>query len=344
MRVSRSEFDRAASGVVSPEQAEALWGALARGANGRPRFDLPNVAYYFGALVVISAMGWFMSDAWERFGGWGIFSIALVYAGVFVSAGWVLRRRGLGVPGGLLATLAVCMTPLAVYGSERATGLWVQADPGQYAGFFDWIRGGWFVMEAATIAAALAALFSFRFPFLTAPLAFCLWFMSMDLTPLLFGADVSDPELFQKVSLFFGLAVLFVAYLADLLLGTLEDYAFWGYLFGMLAFWGGLSTLEGGTELDWFFYGAINLGLILLSVLLLRRVFVVFGALGVFAYTAHLANELFADSVLFPFVLSAAGLAIIALGIVYAKNRARTERAVQKLLPENARRFLPNPR
>ena len=79
--------------------------------------------------------------------------------------------------------------------------------------------------------------------------------MSMDLTPLLFCADVSEPELFQKVSLFFGLAVLLVSYLADLLTETQEDYAFWGYLFGTLAFWGGLSTLEGGTEPDRFFYG-----------------------------------------------------------------------------------------
>ena len=128
MKVSRSEFDRAAAGVVSEERAEALWGALLEGERVRPRFDLPNVAYYFGALVVISAMGWFMSDAWERFGGWGIFSIALAYAGVFVVAGWALRGRGLRVPGGLLATLAV-------YGFERATGMWIGADPGRYEGF-----------------------------------------------------------------------------------------------------------------------------------------------------------------------------------------------------------------
>ena len=74
----------------------------------------------------------------------------------------------------------------------------------------------------------------------------------------------------------------------------------------------------------------INLGLILLSVLLKRRVFVVFGVVGVFAYTTHLASELFAGSVLFPFVLSAAGLAIDALGILYAKNHPRLERAPPK--------------
>ena len=62
------------------------------------------------------------------------------------------------------------------------------------------------------------------------------------------------------------------------------------------------------------------MGLILLSVLLQRRVFVVFGAFGVFDYVGHLAWEIFEDSLLFPFVLSAVGLSIIALGILYAKN------------------------
>lgn len=97
--MTRREFDRASEGVVAPEQAEAIWGALVRGAP-RSRFDLPNVAYYFGALVVISAMGWFMTEAWERFGGAGILAISLAYAGAFVAAGRSLwRRGGLRTPG-----------------------------------------------------------------------------------------------------------------------------------------------------------------------------------------------------------------------------------------------------
>ena len=78
-----------------------------------------NVAYYFGALIVIGAMGFFMNLGWERFGGGGIFVIAAAYAGVFVVAGrWLLRRPETRVPGGLLVTMAVCMTPLAMYGLE----------------------------------------------------------------------------------------------------------------------------------------------------------------------------------------------------------------------------------
>ncbi len=42
-------------------------------------------------------------------------------------------------------------------------------------------------MEVGTIPAAAIALRFIRFPFLRTPIAFTLWYMSMDLTPLLFG-------------------------------------------------------------------------------------------------------------------------------------------------------------
>jgi hypothetical protein len=96
----------------------------------------------------------------------------------------------------------------------------------------------------------------------------------------------------------------------------------------MFAFWGGLTMFEGGSELDWCIYGLINAGLIPLSVLLQRRVFVVSGAAGVFGYVGHLAWEIFEDSLHFPFILSTAGLGIIALGTLYAKNRDRIEGTV----------------
>jgi hypothetical protein len=341
VKVSRQDFGWAVSeGVISEGQAGDLWRALERRNADRPRFDLPHVAYYLGALVVISAMTWFMTLGWERFGGGGILAISLSYAVAFAVAGGLLwRDKGLKVPGGLLVTAAACMAPLAVYGFESTTGLWLQGMPGEYADFYDYIEGGWFPMEITTVAAGLVALRFYRFPFLTAPVAFALWFMSMDLTPLVYGSSYYEAQDYQTVSLVFGLVVLVGAYLVDR--RTEEDYAFWGYLFGMFAFWGGLTLLEGGSELDWFFSGLINAGLILLSVLLQRRVFVVFGALGVFGYVGHLAWEIFEDSLLFPFVLSAAGLAIIALGILYAKNRDKIEGAVVRTIPTNIRRLLP---
>src|ERR671910_3278586 len=104
MRVRRKDVFRAVTeGVISEGQAEDLWRVLERRNADRPRFDLPHVAYYLGALVVISAMTWFMTLGWERFGGGGIFVISLSYALAFAVAGGLLwRGRGrkscLGVP------------------------------------------------------------------------------------------------------------------------------------------------------------------------------------------------------------------------------------------------------
>src|ERR671920_1222786 len=101
MRVSRKDVAGAVSEVVISEgQAEDLWRVLEGRNADRPRFDLPHVAYYFGALVVISAMTWFMTLGWERFGGGGILAISLCYALVFMVAGGLLwRNKGLEVSG-----------------------------------------------------------------------------------------------------------------------------------------------------------------------------------------------------------------------------------------------------
>ncbi len=306
----------------------------------RPRFDLPHVAYYFGALIVISAMGWFMTEAWEKFGGGGIFIISTVYALCFVLAGRMLwHQQGLKIPGGLLFTMAVGMTPLAIYGLERLAGFWPQGDPGVYRGYHIWIKGSWFLMEVATIAAAMAALKYIRFPFLTAPIAFSLWYMSMDLTPLLFGKTdfLGDERLW--VSVLFGLVILLIAYLIDR--RTRDDYAFWLYLFGMLSFWGGLSLMKSDSELNKFIYCVINIGLMFISILLQRRVFIVFGTLGVFGYIGYLAHRVFRDSLIFPFALSFIGIAIIYLGIRYQRDRDKWETIFLKIIPDGLKRYLP---
>ena len=68
--------------------------------------------------------------------------------------------------------------------------------------------------------------------------------------------------------------------------------------------------------------------------------FIVFGALGVFGYWGHLAYTVFKDSLLFPFALSALGLAIIWLGIYYQRHRTRIEGAIVALLPAGLRGFM----
>lgn len=332
----------AGEGVISPEQADHLWQKLQeRGASSKkPKFDAANVAYYFGALVVMSAMGWLMNLGWERFGGIWIFSLASCYAALFALAGRTLwHKEHLVIPGGLLFTLAVWMTPLAIYGLERVTGVWPQGAPNNFQSYHIWIKGSWILMEVGTVVAGLIALRFVRFPFLTFPIAFSLWYMSMDLTPLIVGKTEFTWRERLWVSLCFGLLILLATYLIDR--RTRDDYAFWGYLFGLAAFWGGLSLMESPSEWKKFLYCLVNLGLIIVAVFLQRRVFLVFGAFGVFGYLGHLSYDVFKDSFLFPIVLSFLGLVVIYLGVQYQRHRERFEKAVLAVIPGAIRRLRP---
>jgi len=344
MRFGRKDLDRAVGqGVIDAAQADTLWQALEEGAAERPRFSLVHIAYYAGALLVIGAMGWFMGVAWEELGGAGIFAISGLYAAGFFVAGWRLwHKPGGRVLGGLLVTIAVAMTPLATYGLQRWLGVWGGDDPGNYKNFHIWIRSGWFTMEVATILAGLLALKFIRFPFLTVTVAFALWYMSMDLTPIIAGGPDFDWILRRAVSMWFGLAMIMATYIVDR--RTTEDFAFWGYLFGLMAFWGGLTAMHSDSEAARFIYFLINVGLIGASVFLRRRVFVVFGALGAFIYIGHLAWQVFEGSYLFPFALTGFGIAVIYLGVLVNRYGAAWERAAVEVMPSWLRRLRPEER
>lgn len=88
----------------------------------------------------------------------------------------------------------------------------------------------------------------------------------------------------------------------------------------------------------------INLAFIGLAPLLERRVFLIFGALGVNAYIIDLSYRVFSDSVAFPFVLSFIGILILFIAVKYAKNRATIEGALMNRVPDWLRKRLPRAR
>jgi hypothetical protein len=339
--LGRADLERAvAVGVLEATQAEALWRFLEREPESpRPRFDLVHVLWYAGALIVIGAMGLFTTLAFAQLGGGALALIALAYAALFTAAGHRLWQRGLRIPGGLLITVAVTMAPLFTYGVQDALGWWTHAEPGNYRDFYIWIKASWLPMELATIAAGLAALRLWRFPFLIAPVAFALWFMSMDLVPWVFGEDWDSWDQRRIVSLWFGLGILAPAWAVDV--RARGDFAFWLHLFGLMAFWGGLTLLDSGNELGKAFYCLINLALLLLALFLQRRAYAVFGALGIAAYLCHLAGEVFRDSLLYPFALSAIGILIIVAGLWLHRRQAALMMLLDQRLPPALRSLRP---
>jgi hypothetical protein len=71
----------------------------------------------------------------------------------------------------------------------------------------------------------------------------------------------------------------------------------------------------------------LYLSVVAASVVLQSRIFLLFGALGCYGYVSYLAFKLFADSLGFPFVLGATGLAIVLSAVAYERVvRGRLER------------------
>ena len=339
-RFDARDLARAVSaGVLQPGQEQALLAFLRQQPESRASFQLAHVAFYFGALLIMGAMGWLLTEAWMRIGDGALLAIALLYIAGITLFALSLQRRNQPVAAGVLAAVAVSIVPLAVFAIERLAGWWPLDDAqGDYHQYYTYVQGGWLAMEAATVLAGLLMLRLIPFPFIVMPIAVALWFMSMDLSEWFHG-DLFSWEQRRTVSLWFGLGLLLVFLVID---GrTRRDYAFWGYLAGLAAFWGGLTLMDSGSEWDKALYCLINLGLMGLAVLLRRPVFMVFGAMGVAAYLGYLSYEVFADSLLFPVILTLIGLGVIGLGVLYQKRRDALSEQLRAQLPERLLQLLP---
>jgi hypothetical protein len=335
----RSELEAAVkAGIVTAEQADRLADFFA--ASDTPRFSFVHVLYYLGGMIAIGAMSLFMTLGWNALGGWGGFFTAAVYLGLaLLLTHWFLEEKKLPVPASIMATLAVVMVPLAIFGVQMALGYWGADKP--YRHYHQYIDWRWIMMELGTLAIGAILLWRYRFPFMLMPISVTLWYMSMDLAPFLAGEDWRLAwELRKLVSLWFGLAMTLLAFWVDLRSRFSRDYAFWLYLFGVLTFWGGLSSMNSGSEYGKLAYCGINVLMILIGAVIGRRVFAVFGGLGVAGYLGYVSWRVFKDSLIFPFALSALGIGIIWLGVLWQRRETQWSGRLRALLPDPLRELI----
>lgn len=338
MKITRNNLQQAVEEeIIDKEQAENLFRFLQNLPSSGPSFDLTHVLYYMGGLVAIGAMTLFMNLGWESFGGWGIVAISIAYALLGIGLTEKCKEKGYVIPAGICATFVVALTPLATYGFQQAMGWW--PDDTVYREYHRYIRYHWLYLELATLVVGAIVVWRYRYPFLLMPIAVTLWYMSMDIATILLG-DHPSFEFRGFISIWFGLLLTLLAFWVDIRSRNSGDYAFWLYLFGVLTFWGGLTSQHSDSELSKFFYFCINLLLIGGGVVLVRRVFVIFGALGCSIYIGHLAWEVFKDSWLFPIILTIIGLTIIYMGILWQRNEKKVTAKVHALLPRQIKELL----
>jgi hypothetical protein len=339
MQLSRAVLNEATTkGILQKEQSLALWDFLIEREIETPSFKPAHILYYLGGMIAIGAMTLFMNLGWERFGDMGLLLISACYCVIALAlTESLLGRRHLALPAGISATLAVVLIPLVVYSAQHLLGFWPVDGSKKlvYRDYHTHIDWRWLMMELATLAAGAIALWRYRLPFLVLPIAVTLWYMSMDLTPFLFDGDTSQffSDRGKLVSTVFGFSMTLFALLVDMRSRQSKDFAFWLYIFGVLTFWGGLTSMESNSEVGKLVYCCINLFLIATGAALSRRVFAVFGGVGLALYLGHLSHTVFRDSMLFPVALTAIGLSVVAAGVSWQRHEATFGIWLRSFLP-----------
>ncbi len=332
MHISRNMIRKSVEAkIITQEQADDLLEFISTLPEQSPNFNITNVLYYLGGLIAIGAMSLFMNLGWEMYGGWGIFVLSLSYGLLGIALSHLFANKGFPIPAGICATFVIALTPLAIYGLQKGMGWW--PDDSVYHEYHTYIKWHWIFMEFGTLIVGVIMAWIYRYPFMIMPIAVTLWYLSMDLTAML-GGGWYNYELGAMVSMYFGIITVLIAFWVDVRSSNSADYVFWLYIFGVMAFWGGLSAQHSDSELSKFIYLCINLVLIFIGVILSRKVFVLFGALGTCCYLGHLAFDVFEFSYLFSVILTAIGFAIIYLGILWQKHEIVITAKMRSILPK----------
>lgn len=196
MQITRSILDEAVGKeLLTKDQSVALWSFLAEHEHETPTFKPAHILYYLGGMIAIGAMTLFMTLGWERFGGRGLLLVSVCYGVIALAlTEFLLGKKHLSLPAGITAVLVVAMVPLAVYAAQHVLGFWPADSLTRlaYRNYHTHIDWRWLMMELATLAAGAITLWRYRLPFLVMPVAVTLWYVSMDLTPFLFGGNATS--------------------------------------------------------------------------------------------------------------------------------------------------------
>lgn len=338
-------------GIISPIQYQQLSDFLQAtvtthfttttqsAAKQTPQFMLSHFLYYFGGLIAMGAMSLLMTLGFELYGGVGIMLICVCYAVVGMALARYFKVRDFLIPQAICLTFVLCLVPLFVFGLQKTLGIWVEYE--HYQDYYGWISWQWVYLELSTLVVGVVMLWRYRQSFLMLPMAISLWFLSMDIAPF-FAQEELTWELRQWVSLYFGLLMVGLAIWVDIrqMYDDGQDYAFWLYIFGVMTFWGGLTLMDSHSEWSKFGYFCINMAMMLVGFLLLRRVFVVFGGLGVAFYLGHLSYDVFKDSMIFPLLLTFVGLAVVFAGVIWQKHEYAIHEYLLSCLPKPIQKTL----
>jgi hypothetical protein len=344
LEIERADLERSVgAGILSPAQADAVWASLGARpgapeplgpAPEPPRGLLRDVGTVALSLADSTVAGLLLFAAWERYGsGAGALLASVGAAALFRMGAWV-SRRSFEAAASVHVAAGIAAVAAAVYGLRAWAGLAAGADPTSDT-LAAWVAGDDFPAILAAVVAAALAIRAYRLPFLSAVLVATLWFLAIDVAPVIFGPS---PAWDQRALLSAAVGLLAIGAGVALDGRTRRDHSFWIYLAGLVALCGALASARSTSSVA--IGGVVNGALVASSLLLRRRTFAVFGAFGLADVGGRLAMDGLVEAAV-PAAVALLGVAAAAGAVAYRRFECAWSGALRASFPEPLRRLLP---
>ena len=284
-----------------------------------PRFDPPNILWYFGAIAATAAAAAVIGQTGSAHRGLWIFLVALAFCGGAAVLAAAASVVGWTIPGGVLTTSAVALIPFVTYGFEKLVGVSTGSDP-----FSSWC-GSDFAIVAVTIAAGVAAFWLVRFGFVLLPVAVATVLAVEFLVPVFASHPSTNAQM--GVLLGTGAALVVVGMLLDARLH--RSAAFWWHVVGLFAIAEALTYYAAVDVFStfvpspisanhhawaWVAMLVIGAALLLAAVPVGRATWAAFGVAGVYAPLLHYVADA-SSSWRLALVMVFVGVGLMCLGV-----------------------------
>lgn len=277
-----------------------------------PRFDTPNVLWFFGAIAAASATNALIVAVHPSARGVWILLVALCFAAVYAGLSTALRASRWWVPGGLFATIVVSLVPAVGVGFERLIGvLPTDTTDASFDPFQDF-KGSIFALGLATMVVGLIVYAIVRFEFVLAAVALATFLTVQWFLP----AVVDHPSGDDHATAFIVTGGVLV--LVGLLLDSRarQRAAFWWHVTGLGGIAIGLVYFAGeASDGAWAAMLITGLVVLLLAAPLGRATWAMYGVAGAYAPLVHYIAE-GGGRWQIPLVLVFVSLGLVFLGIV----------------------------
>jgi uncharacterized membrane protein (Fun14 family) len=298
------------------------------GERDRPRLDLPDVFWFFGAITAVIASIAILDRVPESNADVWLLLASLGFLVAYGAASLVLYRRGLSIAGGLMATVSAAMVAAVGYAFTQLIDLY--PDDPFFQPFSDF-SGTVFGIGIATALGALLAFALTRFSFVLALLVGAALVSVQLLTPA-WSTSGDDRALSGVIS---GAVAVGIGLLLDA--AARRRHAFWFYVGGYFAIAAALTYYVvngygngGGPSGAWIALLVVGAAVLLGGAVLGRQTWAAYGALGVYSALFHYLNA----HEWMRYVLLGVSLGAFVLGLAVAAQRRPATPAAPPPAPE----------